>query len=377
MQNSHKISSLESHSTLSPYSILYPGTSPHLDIDNGPLNEQGKAELFRYFVTNIGPALDAYDPNKYFTEIIPSQATLSLPLLEVILTVSAWHSRATKRGPWKSTKFDMSLHPVVLSSLDGDALDVGLILHQFLLNMDGTSSCFINSNPIPTYNFKSPIISVHFLTFHDNILWARLRQEIFMSISNQEPLTLSSDQSGLEHMARTRDDRARANQMLIGLMDIVQYCFGSDKNTYSYDKLVESSSTWMMTNPSSFSPVMIRRRQAGDVFPEIWFLNDCVAAGLQYFHLARILLVVYDPRVPQLCRARKQASQWIEAQTKNDLEIICGIADSISSINPMHITACMAISMVGDRFTNSDQQHALYDILVKTTKTYGLPTESV
>lgn len=36
----------------------------------------------------------------------------------------------------------------------------------------------------------------------------------------------------------------------------------------------------------------------------------------------------------------------------------------------------MAISMVGDRFTNQEQQHALFDILVKTTNKYGLSTQS-
>lgn len=100
--------------------------------------------------------------------------------------------------------------------------------------------------------------------------------------------------------------------MLVELLATVQYCFGDDKNTATYDRLLESSSTWMMTNPSSFTPVMIRRRQGGEVFPDIWLLNDCVAAGLQYFHLARILLVVHDPRVPRLCRAGQEASRWID-----------------------------------------------------------------
>jgi hypothetical protein len=164
----------------------------------------------------------------------------------------------------------------------------------------------------PSDMLGSPLSSRALETFHDDILWARLRQEIFWAVLNQEPLTLNLSRSRLEHLTRTRDDRARANKMLVELMDTVQYCFGADKNTSTYDRLLESSSTWMVTNPSSFTPVMIRRRQPGEVFPEIWLLNDCVAAGLQYFHLARIFLVVYDPRVPQLCRARKQASRWIE-----------------------------------------------------------------
>ncbi|KAK7397751.1 hypothetical protein QQX98_012878 [Neonectria punicea] len=368
--------SFASRSTLSPYSILQYDASPRLDVSGAPLNERGKADLFRYYVRNIGPAFDSYDPNKYFTERIPSQATLSPPLLELILAVSAWHSNATKGEPQRSAMLEVNLEQLALTGMDDDSLDVALLLHHFVLNMDATAS----NSPVTQFNASkslqtSPLASRALETLHDDVLWARLRQELFLAVLNQIPLSIDVAHSRFDHLTQSRDDRARANKMLVDLLATVQYCFGNDKSTATYDRLLESSSNWMVTNPSSFTPVMIRRRQAGEVFPDIWLLNDCVAAGLQYFHLARILLVVYDPRVPRLCRAGQEASRWIDAQTKNDLEIICGIADSISEINPMHITACMAISVVGDRFTNPDQQHALLDVLVKTTSMYGLSTE--
>ncbi|KAH6984509.1 hypothetical protein BKA56DRAFT_581102 [Ilyonectria sp. MPI-CAGE-AT-0026] len=371
----HHAYSFASRSTLSPYSILQYGASPRLEVSSAPLNERGKADLFRYYVRNIGPAFDSYDPNKYFTERIPSQATLSSPLLELILAVSAWHSNATRREPQRSAKLDVNLEQLALAGMDDDTLDVALLLHHFILNMDGTASDSAVAQFTTSKPQVSPLASRPLETSHDDVLWARLRQELFLAVLNQIPPSMDVARSRLDRLTESRDDRARANKMLVELLATVQYCFGDDKNTSTYDRLLESSSTWMMTNPSSFTPVMIRRRQGREVFPDIWLLNDCVAAGLQYFHLARILLVVHDPRVPRLCRAGQEASRWIDAQTKNDLEIICGIADSISDINPMHITACMAISVVGDRFTDSDQQHALLDVLVKTTNMYGLSTE--
>ncbi|KPM44085.1 hypothetical protein AK830_g2400 [Neonectria ditissima] len=385
--------SLASRSTLSPYSILQYGASPRLDVASAPLNERGKADLFRYYVKNIGPAFDSYDPNKYFTERIPSQATLSPPLLELILAVSAWHSNATKGEPQRSATLDVNLEQLALTGVDDDCLDVALLLHHFILNMDAApnvettlSNCLYLvaptlGSPVTQFGISkhlqtSPLASRALENLHDDVLWARLRQELFLAVLNQIPLNIDVTHSRFDLLTQNGDDRARANRMLVDLLATVQYCFGDDKSTATYDRLLDSSSHWMMTNPSSFTPVMIRRRQAGEVFPDIWLLNDCVAAGLQYFHLARILLVVYDPRVPRLRRAGQEASRWIDAQTKNDLEIICGIADSISEINPMHITACMAISVVGDRFTDPDQQHALMDVLVKTTSKYGLSTEA-
>lgn len=134
MRNDHSTSFSESGSIFRPSSA-----SPrHLGFDGDPVNESKKAELFHYFVKNIGPALDAYDPHKYFTEVVPSQATLSRPLLEFILAVSARHSHASQKGQRKSTKPDVNINRFVFTGLDGDARDVALLLHRFVLNMDGT-----------------------------------------------------------------------------------------------------------------------------------------------------------------------------------------------------------------------------------------------
>lgn len=140
--------SFASRSTLSPYSILQYGASPRLEVSSAPLNERGKADLFRYYVRNIGPAFDSYDPNKYFTERIPSQATLSSPLLELILAVSAWHSNATRREPQRSAKLDVNLEQLALAGMDDDSLDVALLLHHFILNMDGKEFLTVHASII-------------------------------------------------------------------------------------------------------------------------------------------------------------------------------------------------------------------------------------
>lgn len=172
----HHAYSFASRSTLSPYSILQYGASPRLEVSSAPLNERGKADLFRYYVRNIGPAFDSYDPNKYFTERIPSQATLSSPLLELILAVSAWHSNATRKEPQRSANLDVNLEQLALAGMDDDTLDVALLLHHFILNMDGKE--FLNvhasiiimprANPIrpTTYNCFSYFQKFQMLSNH-------------------------------------------------------------------------------------------------------------------------------------------------------------------------------------------------------------------
>lgn len=159
----------------------------------------------------------------------------------------------------------------------------------------------------------SPLSTRVPVTFHDAVMWACLRQELFLAVMNQAPIDdQDTYRSALEHLTHTSDDFSRTNRMLLKLMEVVRFCFGEGKDTTTYDELLESTASWMRSTPASFTPVMTRRKCNGAPFPEIWLLNDCIASGLQYYHLSRILLIVHDPRVPRLCRARREASRWID-----------------------------------------------------------------
>ncbi|KAJ3501422.1 hypothetical protein NM208_g16938 [Fusarium decemcellulare] len=312
------------------------------------------------------------------------------PFLELILLVAARHLDGVEGH---ITSFELGgygqplppiddfLDKLIQSGMDMSHLDVAMLLYHFVQNLQAAPSHLDSASDLVSPHLDmsklqvSPLLSQIPVTFHDAVLWACLRQELFLAVMHQAPVDLDMYRSSLETLTQTADDFSRSNKMLLLLLEVVRFCFGEGKDTTTYDGLLESTASWMGSTPASFTPVMTRRRKTGACFPEIWLLNDCVAAGIQYYHLSRILLIVHDPRVPRLCRARREASIWIDAQVKNDLEIICGIAESVNQINPMHITACMAISLVGDRCSRRKQQVAVIDILDKTAREYGWSTD--
>ncbi|RSL59019.1 hypothetical protein CEP54_007460 [Fusarium duplospermum] len=144
-----------------------------------------------------------------------------------------------------------------------------------------------------------------------------------------------------------------------------------------YDALLEDLTTWTHSKPDSFTPIFISQPSNGQLYPEIWVYNESVAAGLQHYHLARILLLSHNPTIPKIGSAKTIAKKKIDREIRNDSNIICGIAESISQVNAAHIIACMAIVLAGDLFQHRNEQESLFHILAKTTKQYGWPTSSM
>ncbi|UNI15404.1 hypothetical protein JDV02_001939 [Purpureocillium takamizusanense] len=186
----------------------------------------------------------------------------------------------------------------------------------------------------------------------------------------QAPLSPDVDIHSMRKLTHGCDDRTWTNRMLLHLADAVTYCHAEERSTATYDRLTSYSATWMESRPPSFNPVYVRTL-LGTMFPQIWLLNDVVVAGLQYYHLVKILLLSHNPRVPLLGAAQRTAKERGDALIREDVRTICGIAESMDGVHPAHLVACMAISLVGDRFTERDEQTALLRLLTKTRDTFG------
>ncbi|PIG89123.1 hypothetical protein AARAC_011465 [Aspergillus arachidicola] len=127
--------------------------------------------------------------------------------------------------------------------------------------------------------------------------------------------------------------------------------------------------------PPTFNLIYLRQpdRSKGEVFPELWFLDDCIVTAIQHWHLARILLTAFDPRVPRPGPGRRAAVGRREAEIKESIFVLCGIAQS-NKTAPALITACMGVSMCGDRVTDRLEQETLLGILTTTEETHALST---
>uniref|UniRef100_A0A8H7K138 Zn(2)-C6 fungal-type domain-containing protein n=1 Tax=Bionectria ochroleuca TaxID=29856 RepID=A0A8H7K138_BIOOC len=346
-----------------------------LELPQAALKEKDKSDLIRHFVQVVGPAFDFYDEGRKVASEVTERALSCQPLLHLVYNASARSlglSLDLENAP-------QSLgNPITLPHIDdGNNNAAAALLSRFIFNLedkqDSTQGFAIVSIPSsPLYNHAE---------FQAAIMWASLRQEIFLALMNQRHVNIPVDRHALEslpqdHLSQTADDSTWCNRMLLHLFDTIQYCFGDAHSSSTYDQLFSYANTWMSSKPSSFTPVFSQDGPNGQMLPEIWFLDSCAAAGMQYYHLVRILLTAHNPRVPRIGSAKKAAIEWIDEQVRGHAKMVCGIAESLEEINPGHLSACMAIALAGDYFHEKEEQAILLNLMIKTSSYYGWSTGS-
>ncbi|CAG9989343.1 unnamed protein product [Clonostachys byssicola] len=345
-----------------------------LELPQAALKENDKANLIRHFVQVVGPAFDFYDEGRKVASELTERAISCQPLLRLVYNASA-----------KSLGLSLDLDdapeylvdPIALSHInDGNNNTAATLLSRFIYNLEDKQDL---TQGFAIINAPSP--PLHIDDFQEAIMWANLRQEIFLALMNQRHVNVPVDRHALEsllqdHLCQTADDSTWCNRMLLHLFDTIQYCFGDAHSSSTYDQLFSYANTWMSSKPSSFTPVFSQDGPNGQMLPEIWFLDSCAAAGMQYYHLVRILLTAHNPRVPRIGSAKKAAIEWIDEQVRGHAKMACGIAESLEEINPGHLSACMAIALAGDYFHEKEEQAILSNLMTKTSSYYGWSTGS-
>ncbi|KAJ5183152.1 hypothetical protein N7492_000768 [Penicillium capsulatum] len=231
--------------------------------------------------------------------------------------------------------------------------------------------------------------------------WIALRQEITTAFSKQRAFRLPLGPCEPYRTFEPADDYVWADRLVIHCANVLQYCFGSDESPSQdryqstspspgilhpvpatdlriarYEELVAFETLWVELGPPSFNPIYAREpdRARAEVFPELWYLNNCHVAGLQFLELARILLTVYNPKLPRLGPGQRTAMQSVDRKVRTIVLRLCGIALSNQHSPPGLVTASAAIGMCGDRFTDRLEQEALLGVLVKLEDEHAYPT---
>ncbi|KAJ5929352.1 hypothetical protein N7454_007200 [Penicillium verhagenii] len=232
--------------------------------------------------------------------------------------------------------------------------------------------------------------------------WIALRQEITTAFSKQRSFRLPLEPCEPYRSFEPADDYVWADRLVIHCADVLQYCYGSEEDLSGdqhqpsrdilhrpgtgtdmriarYEELVAFETLWIELGPPSFHPIYSREpdRSRGEVFPKLWYLNNCHVVGLQFLELARILLTVYDPKLPRLGPGQRTAMKAMDEKVRSIVSRLCGIALSNEHSPPGLVTASAAIGLCGDRFTDRFEQEALLGVLVQLEDQHAYPTLSV
>lgn len=169
--------------------------------------------------------------------------------------------------------------------------------------------------------------------FGQSAFWARLHQALYVAVVTQQPISLDLDLCRLDTSLSHADDHVWANRMAVHMANVVQYCFGHDRPASIYDSLCEYSSRWMSAIPSSFSPVFARHESRdGCTFPEILLLSYAAVIGLQYYHLARMLLTAHNPKTPRLGKGQRLWAIRMAVSSDAPIYLAIGMNFNMSSL---------------------------------------------
>ncbi|KAJ5629734.1 hypothetical protein N7528_003391 [Penicillium herquei] len=209
--------------------------------------------------------------------------------------------------------------------------------------------------------------------------WVGMRQKVHTAFITQSSIRLdfSCFDGSIYKTMESTDDSTWANRIVLLCAEVLSFCYGENGHSLNhYIELLEFSEDWYRYKPPSFSPIYHQAPDSSkqEVFPQIWFMGDCHVIAIQHWHLARILLAAFDPRVPRMGPNQKKAAATIEAEIKHHVFNLCGIGFS-NKAAPGPITACMGVSMCGDRVTDKFEQAALLDVLIKTEELQALSTQ--
>lgn len=281
--------------------------------------ERRRAELLRRFLADLGPALDPWDEARRFASNLVEEALECPTLMQSILLLVEIFSNASPSIDQCS--FDALLMAAAVNDVSHhttQSVAISLVLRTIEI-MQGKWAIFAehlagrplinpgNNISVTSLDLMSKLLDLADWSHEAGVIprsleyelfWSGLWLEVYVATMHQKQFASPLNTDHIHQLIDdAHDERSWTNKILLYLVEIIDYCFSGEQSRRAYNKLQNDIDTWQRSKPASFDPVSVYSTQES-VFPQIWLLDDVVIAGLQYFHLARLLLLAHDPAMP-------------------------------------------------------------------------------
>ncbi|OQE75043.1 hypothetical protein PENNAL_c0074G03396 [Penicillium nalgiovense] len=295
-----------------------------------PLSER-EAILLRNFVENMALWADITDPQRHFeTEV--SARTLKEPVLRyAIFAFSSRHlDRQDNTDVTEALQYHNCCVQLLIPALSGprehiteDILAAVAILRQHE-EMDGEDNQFHLTGTTHILNTVSTFGSSGGLG--EAAAWLCLRQDIYVSLTSQRPLRTNLQSFYHSDVFQRNDDFAWSSRMVFLLANVLQGAFTDSTIARDTDQIEE----WYSTKPHTFDPVrsVPRGPEPDQRLPTIWMLLPVHVIGIQYYHIAKIVLALSEsPRASSTYESLRH-SRAVEKNIRHHLLMVLGLAQS-------------------------------------------------
>jgi hypothetical protein len=219
--------------------------------------------------------------------------------------------------------------------------------------------------------------------------WVSLRQHIYVSLTNQQPVNLSLDNYRHSSVFREFDDEAWANRIIFQFAIILQHVFEDSRHgeqssggvsREKWNELEADTEEWERTKPWTFTS-LYKDPSAGDTFDGTWPDLPCpagvVAVGLQYYHLCKILLQVYSPNATLVGLAGVRQRKQTDAAIRKHIRIVIGYGVSNRHCGNAMFQGSHILSACGAYIVDKNEQEACVEYLKGLQNHIGWRTDKV
>lgn len=199
------------------------------------------------------------------------------------------------------------------------------------------------------------------------IAWLCVRQEIYVSLVHQQPLR--TQVANFEHSSSSRknDDLGWANKIVLLLAQVLCVAFlnSSAENSERLRVLAEKTEGWMRDKPPTFEPIksVPRDKKSSHRFPVIWMLHPFHVLGVQYYHIAKIVLAVSVAQADASKRYFFWQATDVGRRVRAHLLTVLGLAKSNPRAENTLFTARHTLTVWGSVLTKKVDQEAVKDFL--------------
>lgn len=207
--------------------------------------------------------------------------------------------------------------------------------------------------------------------------WVVLRQDMFISLTRSQPPSVPLENIMGSSAFSEFDPESCANRMVFLVSRILSYALDPIKSTQPawWGQLDAEVDAWYASKAWHFQPLWIEEpshvKTAATAFPTVRLVRNGYVAGYQHYHMAKMLLAIFDPRLCsngfETFRRRQRADRIALAH----LRTLIGIAISNPEVINSRFTATHAIQACGSCLRDPREREEVVVFLEEMEKVSG------
>ncbi|KAL4895177.1 hypothetical protein BDV59DRAFT_174597 [Aspergillus ambiguus] len=372
---------------MSPWTAVTPPLSPQNARTVTDLQLSAReAALLRLFIHKIAPLTDICDLQSHFSTEVPRRAVQVPMVLKAVLCLSArLDAIMSNTSDWEASEYHGQCLELLIAALaqPEDTYDDNLLITVVILRVyeelerSRDERChFFGSNRL--LNRMSTAASSGGIA--EAVSWQFLRQAIYASIVQFQPMQLDLANYERSTVFQRRDDAAYANVIIFLCAKIIQLYPQShscvvDESCWRH--LSESVEQWFQSRPVSWQPLQYKDADpnAERPFPESWIMSPSAVVGLQYYHTCRILLTLSDRHWGiesdyELARLRRMEENTVASHVVQ----VIGLSMSNETVENAYFMACHLLHRYGYCLKHPAEHRGSLEFLRRVEKAVGWRT---